>query len=135
MNTTTTPTQEQIDRCERIVDLAANQVFYQVQSESSDELYKVSYDREHHCFRCTCPSGKEGFRNCHFNPTCKHCRWSVAAEKEYQDLRAAERLAAKRIEATPQYRYEQAEQALIMAERNLAQERNATTQCADGSWW
>jgi hypothetical protein len=134
MNATTTPTQEQIDRCERFIDMAANQVFYQVTSESSDAIYEVRYNHQYKCFTCSCPSGQIGFSNCSHG-TCKHCRWSVAAEKQYQDLKAAERLAQERIERTAQYQQEQAEQALVMAERNLAQVRNATTQCADGEWW
>ena len=134
--TTTTVIQEQIDRCERIVDLTHNQVFYQVTSESDPTTtYEVRYDREHHCFRCTCPSGAQGFLNCHVNRTCKHCRWCVAAERQYQDLRAAERKAAERIEATRQYQMEQAEQSLVMAERNLAQVLNTTLQTASGEWW
>src|SRR5690242_5131666 len=101
MNATTNnqPTQEQIDRCERIIDLATNTVFYQVTSESDpNTIYEVRYNKQYHCFTCTCPSGKEGFLNCHVNPTCKHCRWSVAAEKQYQDYKAAERMAQERIE-------------------------------------
>jgi hypothetical protein len=129
--TTTTPnstptgylhvSQDQIDRCERIIDLSTNPptVFYQCLSESDDTtIYVVRYNREFKRFSCTCPSGAEGFIHCAYG-TCKHCRWAVAAEAEYQQYKRAERQAAARIEATAQYQHEQAEHALYTAEINL----------------
>lgn len=131
-------TQEQIDRCERIID-GNGEVFYQCLSESDDTtIYEVRYNRQYKRFSCSCPSGLEGFIHC-AHGTCKHCRWAVAAEAEYQQYIRAERAAQARIERTTQYQIEQAEHTLYTAQINLnremAQARNATTQCADGSWW
>jgi hypothetical protein len=50
--------QEQLDRCHRIVDLNAKQVFYLVQSATTFGVeYKVRYDREHRALTCDCPAG------------------------------------------------------------------------------
>src|SRR5947208_3644473 len=118
MNATTNnnqPTQEHIDRCERIIDLAANQVFYLVESISEPgTYYKVIYNREYRVIQClphngrVCPASAAGC-------TCWHRKAAVAAEKQYQTLKAAERIAQTRIEATTQYQQEQREQALYVA--------------------
>lgn len=137
MNATTNnqPTPEQIDRCERIVDLTHNQVFYLVESMSEPGThYKVIYNRQYRVLQCLphngrpCPAAAAGC-------TCWHRKAAVATEMQYQGLKASERKAVASIEATAEYQQEQAEQALCEALRNLAQERNATIQCADGSWW
>jgi hypothetical protein len=133
MNTTTTP--EQIDRCERVIDVTHHQVFYLVESLSEPgTFYKVIYNHQYRVLQClphngrACPAAAAG-------NTCWHRKAAVAAEQEYQALKAAERKAQERIEQERQYHREQAEQALYTAQLNLAQERNRTTQCADGSWW
>jgi hypothetical protein len=66
-------TQEQLDRCHRIIDENTGKVFYKVQSESDPtQEYTVRFTEKG--WSCTCPAGREGFRNCSHG-TCKHCRW------------------------------------------------------------
>lgn len=69
-------TAEQIARCHRHV-AADGEVFYTVDSESTDASYEVHF-RKGRGFSCTCPAGQQAFYNC-TRGTCKHCRWSVAA--------------------------------------------------------
>lgn len=119
-NLTVTP--EQLAACTRHID-EHGKVFYTVQSASSEGEYTVRWNAAYKVPQDNCAAGRQG--NC-----CWHKKAVLIAERQYQDMKQAER-----IEASAEYRQEQREQALYVAERNLAQERNATVQCADGSWW
>ena len=123
--TATTITAEQIDRCERTIDLRANRVFYVVESMSNPGThYKVMWNEQFKRLQCmpfdgeACPASKEGL-------VCWHMRASLEAEKEYREFKKAEREAQARIEATRQYQREQIEQAVAEAERRMAEFDNA----------
>lgn len=114
--TTTPVTQEQIDACQRTIDMVTGRVFYQVKSETlEDTTYEVRWNEKHCCLTCTCKGGAAGY-------SCKHMRWALAAASEYKALKRAERAAEQRqIEATAQYQREQLEQAMAEASRKLAE--------------
>src|SRR5438552_13711204 len=76
-------TQEQLDRCHRIVNEQTGEVFYQVESESDPTVEYEVHFIPGKGFTCTCPAGQEGFRSCS-KGTCKHCRWAVAAARQYK---------------------------------------------------
>lgn len=120
MTATTQISQDQIDRCIRLIDPRTNRAYYQVQSESQEDTrYEVRWNLAHKCLTCTCKGGQAGF-------SCKHMRWSLAAEAEYKELKRAERAAEQRIvEATRQYQREQIEQAVAEANRKMAEFDNA----------
>jgi uncharacterized Zn finger protein len=94
MNTTTTTfgvTQEQIDKCDRLVHENTNEVFYLVESQTTDALYKVTWNTQFHRLQCTCPAGNEG-RGCwHKRAVLAHCR-------QFRELKKAERIAQERQE-------------------------------------
>lgn len=123
--TTATPiTQEQIDRCDRIIDSATNTVFYQVRSESDDtKVYQVRYNATYKRLTCTCKAGESGY-------FCKHRRWALAAEDEYKTLLAAERQAEARIAEASKTVEETAEQAQIEAWVRQGVERDVATRVA-----
>jgi hypothetical protein len=77
-------TSEQIGRCTKVYDFQLKANIYMVLSESDDLTeYRVTYNKNHHCFCCTCPSGENGFSNVkHPSGVCKHVRWSCAAAAE-----------------------------------------------------
>lgn len=109
-------TQEQIDRCERTIG-SDGRAFYQVKSESLDDTtYNVKWNVKYQRLTCDCKGGQEGY-------SCKHMRWSLAAEMEYKRFKRAEREAAKQqaeeLERTQAVQREQAEQALAQADRQL----------------
>ncbi len=86
-------TPEQIDRCHRILNENTGETFYMVESESGafDEdgnliEYTVRFIRGRG-FTCTCPAGRQGFRNC-AHGTCKHCRWATAHAAQYKTEQA-----------------------------------------------
>jgi hypothetical protein len=92
MATTTTVTQEQLDRCHRIEDLNNRSVFYQVDNEAGavdDDGNTIEYTVRFtpgKGFSCTCKAGQSGFHYC--RSTCKHCRWAAAhAESLRQERR------------------------------------------------
>jgi hypothetical protein len=84
-------TQEQLDRCTRIIDMETMLPFYMVRSESDDLTeYKVATIWRHGRWfvTCSCPAGLRGI-------PCKHQRWAKAAAAEYKDeLAIAARCAA-----------------------------------------
>ncbi len=87
-------TEEQLNRCHRILDEQTGRVFYQVESESDPTIeYRVEW-LDGWC--CTCPSGAIKFANVqHPSGVCKHVRWSVCYEIEYRaELRAREQAEA-----------------------------------------
>ncbi|GHO69287.1 hypothetical protein KSC_081790 [Ktedonobacter sp. SOSP1-52] len=100
----TTVTEEQIDRCTRVIDMQTGEPFYMVLSES-DELttYKVQYHKDPKrpgkgYFTCTCPAGQEGFIHCS-SLSCKHVRWSIAAARVYKaNMKAQAQAQAKQRE-------------------------------------
>ena len=76
-------TQEQLDRCRRIINENTGEVFYKVESERDPLVeYEVHFIKGRG-FTCTCPAGLEGFRSC-AHGTCKHCRWAVAHAQAYK---------------------------------------------------
>lgn len=78
MKATTTKiiTQAQIDRCHRILDEKTNEVFYQVESQTTvGTEYEVRYIKNG-AFSCTCPA----------TVVCWHIRASVAHAQEYKKL-------------------------------------------------
>lgn len=78
MTTTTTKpvTQEQIDRCHRVINETTNEVFYQVESQTTvGQEYEVHYIKNG-AFRCTCPA----------TVTCWHIRASIQHAKEFKKL-------------------------------------------------
>jgi hypothetical protein len=98
MNATTkTPlvvTEEQLDRCHRIIDEATGQVFYRVESESDpDTEYTVRAIRKDSKWHttCSCPAGQHG-------TPCKHRRWATAHADWFKAEQAA--LAERDAEAT-----------------------------------
>jgi hypothetical protein len=51
-------TEAQMSMAHRIVDMAARQVFFQVESQTTAGVeYIVRYDRTHKALTCTCPAG------------------------------------------------------------------------------
>lgn len=86
-------TEEQIDRCSRVIDMAAMLPFYLVLSESDNLTeYKVAAIRkngEYH-LTCTCPAGLRGI-------PCKHRRWAMAASEDFKRLIKAQAQADARI--------------------------------------
>ena len=95
--------QDLIDKCERVIDLKASKVFYQVRSRTDDtkDPYRVEWNAEHRKLTCTCKAGQEGW-------SCWHMKASLLAEQEYRAFKKAEKQAQARIEATPEYRVERA---------------------------
>lgn len=95
-------TEEQIDRCHRILDLNNNSLpFYLVESESDfTKEYKVEAILKdgHYYITCTCPAGLRGFTNCKAG-YCKHVKWCVAASEDFKKLIKAEAEAQARIDA------------------------------------
>jgi hypothetical protein len=85
----------QIGRCTKVYDFQLKANIYMVLSERDDLTeYRVTYDKKHHCFCCTCPSGENGFSNVkHPSGVCKHVRWACAASAEEKAALAA--LSAK----------------------------------------
>ena len=76
-------TSEQLARCHRVYDYAKHEYFYQVESESDPTVEYEVHFIPGKGFTCTCPAGQEGFRSCS-KGTCKHCRWAVAAARQYK---------------------------------------------------
>lgn len=95
-------TQEQINKCQKIIDFQTGEDFYQVDSESDpNEVYEVRYSTDHG-YTCTCKAGQVGFSKVTVHPSgvCKHVRWAVACwledeamEEQYRE--AQEALAEK----------------------------------------
>ncbi|MFL5591043.1 MAG: hypothetical protein ACJ8DI_25795 [Ktedonobacteraceae bacterium] len=80
-------TQEQIDRCHRILHENTGETFYQVESESDPtKEYEVHFIKGRG-FTCTCPAGASGFHHCS-KGTCKHCRWAVAHAVQFRQEQA-----------------------------------------------
>jgi hypothetical protein len=91
----------QIGRCTKVYDFQLRANIYMVLSERDDLTeYRVTYDKQHGCFCCTCPSGENGFYNVkHPSGVCKHVRWAVACAQEEKAALAA--LSAKQDLACP----------------------------------
>src|SRR5436305_14697681 len=89
------PTNEQLDRCHRITNDQTGEVWYQVESETTDAEYEVHFIAGKG-FTCTCPAGQEAFRYC--RSTCKHCRCSHAHAQEFRAQEQRERVAAQQAE-------------------------------------
>jgi hypothetical protein len=146
-------TEEQINFCTRIEQ--DGKVFYYVASQTTiGQDYKVQYNTQHHVLQCNCAAGSQG-------NGCWHKRAALAAEKIHQAERQAAIEATEEhqheqaeqacyvasinlatIEASSRERqavardgYKAYERPPFDIMREQAQERNATTQCADGSWW
>lgn len=80
--TTNSITPAQVARCHRRVD-ETGRPYYEVQSEHDDSvIYDVRFTPGKG-FTCTCPAGLEGFHHCS-KGTCKHCRWSAEAARQYR---------------------------------------------------
>lgn len=109
-NLTITP--EQLAATTRHID-ESGKPYYTCQSATQDGEYTLRYVPQYRVLQCNCAAGREGLF------CCWHKRAVMQAERTYQDMRKAERLAAFRIEATDEYGREQREQALVMAEINL----------------
>ncbi|GCE04705.1 hypothetical protein [Dictyobacter aurantiacus] len=99
--TKTSPiTEQQINRCTRIIDMQTMEPFYLVQSEADDLIeYKVQYHKDPKCpgkghFTCTCPAGLDGFIHCS-GPYCKHIRWALAASQVHKAELKAQAQAKK----------------------------------------
>lgn len=83
MTTTATAiiTQAQLDRCTRMTHEGV--AYYEVASESSNDVYEVRY--VNHRYTCSCPSGSNGFANVrNASGTCKHVRWSLEAARRFR---------------------------------------------------
>lgn len=90
-------TPEQINKCQKVIDLQTNKDFYMVESSDGTEDYKVRYDPEKG-FSCTCAAGQAGFSKITRHPSgvCKHVRWAFATwledeamEQAYQEAQEA----------------------------------------------
>jgi hypothetical protein len=90
----TAVTEEQIDRCHRVINENTHTPFYLVESERDILVeYKVEAilkDGEWY-LTCTCPAGLRGI-------PCKHRRWAVAASEDFKELIKAEAQAQARID-------------------------------------
>jgi hypothetical protein len=88
-------TEEQIERCHRVINENTHTPFYLVESERDSFVeYKVEAilkDGEWY-LTCTCPAGLKGI-------PCKHRRWAVAASEDFKELIKAEAEAQARIAA------------------------------------
>lgn len=83
-------TPAQIDKASRIVNGLTGEVFYQVESQTTDATYEVHYNKKYNRTVCNCEAAKNGI-------PCWHKRASRAAAFE---ARQAERIAmAKEAEA------------------------------------
>lgn len=95
-------TETQIDKASRVLDLQSGKVFYQVESQTTDEIYEVRYNSEFKRLTCNCKAGQVGV-------PCWHKRAAAAAAFEY---RQQENLAArKEAEAAKLASYKALEQA------------------------
>ena len=105
-------TTELLDKASRVLDCVSGKVFYQVKSQTTDDIYEVRWNSEFKRLTCNCKAGMVGI-------PCWHKRAAMAASR--LDLQA-ERIANAR---------EQAEQ-----ERELAAKREAQyyTDEASGKW-
>ncbi len=101
--------------------------FYEVQSSTGEGFYTLRRHPGFHVFQCNCKAGREGIR-------CWHLRVIEHLEAIEQD---AERHEQQAVDRDGWKAYERKAFSLlgVEAEREAAQDRNATTQCADGSWW
>lgn len=110
-NLTVTP--EQLAATTRHLD-ENGKPYYTCQSATDPTgLYTLRYVPQYRVLQCNCAAGREGLF------CCWHKRAVMQAERTYQDMRKAERLAQERIEASDEYQQEVREQALVMAEINL----------------
>lgn len=104
MTTTTIATQfnvteAQVSAAHRIVDLAAHQIFYVVESATSDSEYKVIYNRSLKALQCLPFSGPACKASENGTP-CWHKRAAMAAAAEYKAERdAMEEVAMSELQA------------------------------------
>jgi len=81
--------QEQVNRCLRVLSMDSGEVYYRVRSMTKAATeYEVRYNRILRRFTCTCANG--------IAPTCWHRRAATVAEREYQKARQAEYEERKR---------------------------------------
>src|SRR5260221_18941 len=66
-------TPAQLDKASRQIDMSNGAIFYQVSSQTTDEIYEVRHNG--HNFTCTCKAGKVGV-------PCWHIRAAIASACE-----------------------------------------------------
>lgn len=91
-------TPEQLDKALRVLDCQSGKVFYQVKSQSTDEVYEVRFNEEFKRLTCNCKAGRVGV-------PCWHKRAAMASAREYLQ---EQRIAAAR---------EQAEQEAALSQK------------------
>lgn len=156
-------TEEQVNFCTRIQQ--DGKVFYYVASQTTIGTdYKVEFNHQHKVLQCNCPAGSRGNNCWHKRAALAASKIYQAERKAEREAQAqAEAEAAKTPEETREQaeiqRYVGQGVDLATATRVVyakpakdtgakpyqprpfslmreeAQERNATTRCADGSWW
>jgi hypothetical protein len=93
-------TQEDLDRCTRLLDLnkGREEVFYKVQSERDpDTEYEVRAVRKEGrtYLTCTCPAGQDGAASC------KHRRWAKAHADLYKQFQQRMQAPIEIVESYP----------------------------------
>ena len=82
-------TEEQLDKCSRVIDLATNEVFYLVQSQTDFETtYTVKYLPNVKAMTCNCPAGQRGTRCWHVRAARKHAELYNEAVKAQVEAEA-----------------------------------------------
>lgn len=97
-------TETQIDKASRVLDLQSGKVFYQVESQTTDDIppYEVRYNSEFKRLTCNCKAGQAGV-------PCWHKRAACAAAFEYRQQENLQ--ARKEAEAAKLASYKALEQA------------------------
>ena len=85
-------TTAQMSKAQKVIDMASQEDFYQVESSDGTTDYEVHYD-DTKGLTCTCEAGQHGFYNC--KNYCWHVRAAAACRRE--ELKAAR--AARSTEA------------------------------------
>ncbi len=104
-------TTAQLDKATKILDCRTGEVFYQVQSQTTDAVYELRYVTAHRCITCTCPAGNPPLtddgdyayatRPCWHKRAAAACAFvhrqeeNIAYRKEAAEAAAARKVVAK----------------------------------------
>lgn len=115
-------TVELMDKCHLTQDDTTGKYYYMVESRTTEDTqYTCRYDREHHCFTCNCPAGREG-------RACWHKRAAMASLTLYkQELRNRREAEAREAEAAATYHEEHSAWAAEVAKATAREAKAVRT--------